>query len=70
MQNKRLIRRSSYFNDFFVYDTETDVFGFANALPINNASPDQVRLPDGRLLVPTPQYKQSHVTCLGDPDSC
>ena len=42
---------SLYFNDFFVYDTETDLFGFANALPINNASPDQVRLPDGRLVV-------------------
>ena len=34
-----------------MYDTETDTFGFVNALPINNASPDQVRLPDGRLLV-------------------
>ena len=31
--------KGDYFNDVFVYDTQTDYFGRADALPINNNAP-------------------------------
>ena len=44
-----------YFNDVFVYDVATDLFGFTDRLPINNASPSQVQLTSTTMALVGPQ---------------
>jgi hypothetical protein len=40
-----------YFNDVFVYSTRTDMFGYGDGLPINDASPDQIQLNDSAVII-------------------
>lgn len=36
---RKFANQGEYYNDVFVYDTKTDLFGTADSLPINNAGP-------------------------------
>jgi len=38
-QPHRFADQGAYFNDVFVYDAQTDLFGAADSMPINNATP-------------------------------
>ena len=44
LMKSMLLIAGLYFNDVFVYNTATDLFGYTDGLPINNASPDQIQL--------------------------